>query len=488
MGSTREVAHCSTVAPSNPPGQQTNWQFITLSHPSNVKTESIRKQVRSQATRNYHHETRTLAAQGRRRLRQDEIEVDVSSLLRHEPSEMVAVANERAEVDRSTSSQALLSSPGFFRLDPFFKSPISMRDEDYELCDHLLDQSCVMFRTLHSVGFLTRVRSIAFCQLLAMSSWHLAHLQQLRPKYEYLRHSITATQDLQRQIEDPLRGCTDNAICTVLLFVCCANLMHDTEAFTVHMNGLGLMIRLRGGIQSLDAMPDLRILLHWADVNGSCLQDICPYFPVPWGLLPASSRERAILLSPPASPNSDLQMIGQISLAIQKLQEMMHAEVLIRDIWKDPMFQGMHLVPIIAQLLALNSLPSRSNECANTHLEAFRLSAILYMSALRAQFGVDTFSSNHLYVTKLRALFASDRMDTVNDTNLRIWILAIAYTSSNNGEEVSFFRQALLHSLESLVIASYERVTEILKSIVWDEEFLAFQAQSLRQLMVWKRS
>lgn len=91
-----------------------------------------------------------------------------------------------------------------------------------------------MFRTMQYAGFLTRIQmTTAFRQLLAMSSWHLVHLNQTRPRNEYLRLSLSATQALQEQINDPSKCCTDNAIGAVLLFACCAvgtSHEHNTHA------------------------------------------------------------------------------------------------------------------------------------------------------------------------------------------------------------------------------------------------------------------
>jgi hypothetical protein len=85
------------------------------------------------------------------------------------------------------------------------------------------DGTCVMFRTMRDVGFSNRVRhTSAFCQLLAMSSWHLAHLNQRHKMTEHLGYSLIATQELQKQVDDWKEGITDDAISAVLAFACCA--------------------------------------------------------------------------------------------------------------------------------------------------------------------------------------------------------------------------------------------------------------------------
>jgi hypothetical protein len=80
-----------------------------------------------------------------------------------------------------------------------------------------------MFRTMRDFGYLNRVRqSAAFCQLLAMSSWHLAHLNQHEQATDHLQYSLVATQALQKQLTDPTQCITDDAVGGVMTFAICA--------------------------------------------------------------------------------------------------------------------------------------------------------------------------------------------------------------------------------------------------------------------------
>lgn len=79
-----------------------------------------------------------------------------------------------------------------------------------------------MFRTMRDVGFLTRVReTAAFCQLLAMSSWHIEH-RSTSGAAEHLAYSLVATQQLQVEVNDPSRCLSDSTVAAVILFVCSA--------------------------------------------------------------------------------------------------------------------------------------------------------------------------------------------------------------------------------------------------------------------------
>lgn len=80
-----------------------------------------------------------------------------------------------------------------------------------------------MFKTLRNVGFLNRIReTVAFCQLLAMSSWHMSHLVGNHQPAEHLGYSLVAMHQLQSMVNNPIQYVTDDAIGAVIVFVCCA--------------------------------------------------------------------------------------------------------------------------------------------------------------------------------------------------------------------------------------------------------------------------
>jgi hypothetical protein len=134
---------------------------------------------------------------------------------------------------------------------------------------------------MRDIGFLNRAwQTAAFYQLLAMSSWHMGHQTRSLQAAEHLSYSLAATQELQKQIDDPVQCLTDDAVAAVLVFVCSAvsfkdleenkhieltkkNLIYDSKMLNVHMNGLKLMIAQRGGLQILQADPVLRLILFW---------------------------------------------------------------------------------------------------------------------------------------------------------------------------------------------------------------------------------
>jgi hypothetical protein len=80
-----------------------------------------------------------------------------------------------------------------------------------------------MFRTMRDIGFFNRIRpTAAFCQMLAVSSWHLDHLNNSNVVNDHLKYSLQATQKLQRELDDVNTSLTNNTLGAVLAFVCSA--------------------------------------------------------------------------------------------------------------------------------------------------------------------------------------------------------------------------------------------------------------------------
>jgi hypothetical protein len=76
---------------------------------------------------------------------------------------------------------------------------------------------------MRDIGFFNRIRpTAAFCQMLAVSSWHLDHLNEPRVANDHLKYSLQATQKLQRELDDVHTSLTNNTFGAVLAFVCSA--------------------------------------------------------------------------------------------------------------------------------------------------------------------------------------------------------------------------------------------------------------------------
>lgn len=263
------------------------------------------------------------------------------------------------------------------------------------------------------------------------------------------------------------------------------------------MHGLQLMLDYRGGLHTLDSNPVLRIMLHWyrmctysetrlnynrADVNGSYFQDKPPRFPPPTHLLPKFKRQDQHFASRKRNSASAIEDFSDICQEIRNLQSLLHVEMRHRNIWQDTVFQGLYIIPILGRVLAMRTKVSDETRVTDTIADVFRLATVLYISAVRMRFGVDTLSGEPLYASKLQSTLASQSLVCKVPSPVLAWILSIAFTSNCDTEQKHFFQKALEDLTVVLEIASFARLKEIIKTVVWDEDLLVPQSQSLQVL------
>jgi hypothetical protein len=173
--------------------------------------------------------------------------------------------------------------------------------------------------------------------------------------------------------------------------------------------------------------------------------------------------------------------ISRFCWAIRQVQDIIRAEVQQQDIWQDTMFPGLHISPILGDLLAMRPADVDKEEHAGKILEAFRLAAILYVSALRARFGIDTLSGDPRYSWKLYSLLSSSLLEEAPPV-LLTWILSVAFTSQCLPEQRNRFAEVLQELLATMEITNFGYLKGSIEQIVWDEGILVSQSQSLRTL------
>jgi len=163
----------------------------------------------------------------------------------------------------------------------------------------------------------------------------------------------------------------------------------------------------------------------------------------------------------------------------------MRDEMSRRHLWKDTIFAGFYISPILGDLLAMRPDVNNEPSSSTTMLEAFRLAAVLYLADLRSKFGIDTLSVGPLYASKLHSLLSSSSIyDWEEQPALLIWILAIAFTSrSLRPEQRALFTEMFNNALMARGISKFEDLKALLTEIVWDEEILDFQSLDLKSFV-----
>lgn len=172
----------------------------------------------------------------------------------------------------------------------------------------------------------------------------------------------------------------------------------------------------------------------------------------------------------------------QIFGAIRSVQTLLHAEICSRNVWQDPVFQGFHIVPILGQVLAARQKCLEESQ----NLELFRLAAVLYISALRAPFGIDTTSTETLYASKIHTILLSLPSIEGTPPTMMAWVLSVAFTSNCDTDMKHYFGSTLRKLTASMHIADIEKLKNVLETVVWDEVLLASQSFSLLTLFLSK--
>jgi hypothetical protein len=126
-------------------------------------------------------------------------------------------------------------------VDPFFKPPIRLSEQDRETIDHsecspstfthlryagkIADVDQVYRGSFHPIlamilcGLYNQVReTAAFHQLLSFSSWHLAILRKDTQNVSSLQYAARANRELQRQICDPNMCTKVDLVMAILVF------------------------------------------------------------------------------------------------------------------------------------------------------------------------------------------------------------------------------------------------------------------------------
>lgn len=218
------------------------------------------------------------------------------------------------------------------------------------------------------------------------------------------------------------------------------------------------------------------------DINGSFLQAKQPVFLPPEHLLPRARQEPRIVFVD--TGDGIEHIVDTICSRLREVQAEISRQLTQRNVWLDVVFPGYHISPVLGDLLKLQELQI-GNETFEWVLESFRLAAILYVSNLRACFGIDVEEGAMLHLRKLRTAL-SKLPDGAGQTpglphSLLVWILAVASTSRClPAEATDHFRALLISALEKLEIESADDLMALLAQFAWAGGIFARETEELR--------
>jgi hypothetical protein len=175
-----------------------------------------------------------------------------------------------------------------------------------------------------------------------------------------------------------------------------------------------------------------------------------------------------------------MDKISRTCNILGEVQKLMHDESYCRDLWKDTMFAGLYISPILGELLRRRSSVYDDHDGYYVW-EYFRLVAIVYVNNLRLLFGIDSLTGVPLYAGKIISLLNSS-LQHIIPRNIYIWGLVVAFTSSTLESQMSLLHRTLVNFLQQSSISNYEELSSVLQGVLWSEELLQPQSKVLRHL------
>ncbi|ETR97008.1 hypothetical protein M419DRAFT_92639 [Trichoderma reesei RUT C-30] len=281
----------------------------------------------------------------------------------------------------------------------------------------------------------------------------------------------------------------DDVIRAVMGCICYNYIIADLDQARVHLDGLKLMITMRGGIESLSGNQETLMMLFWIDTIASLLFDQKPRFPLPSKLLPPivprHHHSHEILTPLPyhlinLCPSHETHHLIVVSALrdIGSLTEVIQAKHDARgeDLWKEELFLGTRLNPIAYRLLDSPSHPHASMDLPCCFTEALRLGALLWILGVKQK--AQAFpGSPALYVSRLLRLLQSYSVRSLVSTTpyfipFQFWLLVLCATMS----ELSFERDPALRMIAQMMNEyewGWEQVMANVEQLPWISGFEA---------------
>ncbi|KAG4434221.1 hypothetical protein IFR05_010291 [Cadophora sp. M221] len=398
------------------------------------------------------------------------------------PSSEHAVGFEAAEAGSMTVA---LPSPltilGAGRVDPFGNYPIRMSYDEKRILDQVNTNTWPIFKTFKNSWLPTAMQDPAtFHQFLANVSLNLYHIQgQTRSRTVSAQHYAIALRTVNIALSDPARNTADGIIASIVTFVCYCVTQNDLPGYDVHIEGLEKIIRLRGGLQTLDHSPTLRCMVFGVDLSGACRRDSKPTFPPPDRLIKVvQSIFRGNLKLTPnhvptRSPRPWANAISQDCLLTNAFDDLLKAINYTRikaargEDWLEVRFVVFWIDPIVHNLLGQGP-ETQPTDGLSVVLETTRVGLILFLFKLRrvgGQLGVSTT----FFIAKLRRLASTMAWKILWDTSERLllWVLFVGMLESQGTEDEDWFAETTAMAAHWMGMKSWDATLAGVKEFPW---------------------
>ncbi|PVH78278.1 hypothetical protein DL98DRAFT_516792 [Cadophora sp. DSE1049] len=349
------------------------------------------------------------------------------------------------------------------------------------LLDQVYTGTDPVLRTFKNSWLPTALKDPAtFHQFLANVSLNLYQIQgRTRSKTVSVEHHAIALRTVNSALSDPTSNTADAIIASIVTFVCYCVCREDLAGFDVHIDGLANIIRLRGGIQTLDHNPTLRCMVFGVDLSGACRRDSRPKFPPPdrlvQGIQGAFRDKLKLTLNhvPSPSPRPWANAIPRDRILTKAFDDLLRAinytkiRTAHNEDWIEVKFIAFWIDPIVHSVLGQGP-DTPPIDRPSVVQETTRIGLILFLFKLRrvcGQLGVSTT----FFVKKLRTLASTMAWKTLWNTSepLLLWALYVGMLESWGTEVEEWYTETTAMAAHWMGMKSWDDTLKAVKQFPW---------------------
>ncbi|XTI93540.1 hypothetical protein V2W45_1499523 [Cenococcum geophilum] len=291
---------------------------------------------------------------------------------------------------------------------------------------------------------------------------------------------------------DPAVSTSVDVVRAVLAFICHDYISGDLERWRFHVEGLERIIKLRGGVDTLNSDRAVRLMVFWIDMTGSLVTDSALLFPIPQAFVPSlrslPTKEPSPTLSRLATrwhincfASSDIM---DVFLDLHRLTTLLtsYSTTPHGDIWQDELFVGLVANPITHALLSLPRFVE-ADERAFALREACRVGAMMFVACLRQQFDCypDAVRPHKWTLQQLLQQSSGDDWGELYD--LWIWLRVLEGLVVDEGEEMEEVAASLRNAMWKAAL-SWEEVMRTARAVLWIDRIFDVRAENLKRKVV----
>lgn len=248
------------------------------------------------------------------------------------------------------------------------------------------------------------------------------------------------------------------------------------------------MLKLRGGLESIESAVYIRMSLFWIELNFCAARDTVPKFPPPFHLIknPYSAahitcglqhRDKSVEISGISSRLLSIEML-EIFTQLSYLTVALTGQSPLRIQWDNDNFPGFGFYTTLHKLLTTQL--TNEDKFGDAVQEMCRLGAIFFLAEVRRKFGIAPVLTD-VQSTKLHNLLDVHKTLWVKELDhMRLWTIMMAGCCAETEAGRTWAANALLRSKMSLMYPEWDELMDIASNMWWIDEIFWLRSRDLQ--------